>query len=305
MPKHKFKHPYLIKFITKSQNDTHMKKLAFLFLMPFLVLSCAKDDQASEGNEQQDLVSIEAIQEAVEAELANGKVFYWSNADDNFVWSAGVHSDKVFSVGYTIGSSFDAPTQMKDVNINAQEWKDAKNEVMNLILEMESKTRDNPNLKASDIMPYGEEEYFPQIIVELTNKELISELRKSDKVRFVEPLGFSLEDHFAKKRSGSGCNGAPNYSINSADYSTISPSTKRSWNFSNHSIPGAWSSSQGDNIRISIIDTGASDDQDNLGSQFTSGWSGGRNIQKFSTHYTGSWWWATLDSPHRPQHILP
>jgi len=216
-----------------------MKKLSFLILMSFLIFSCAKDNQNNKDVIQQELVSIEAIQKAVEAELADGKVFYWKNANDHFIWSAGMHSDAVFSIGYTIGSSFDAESQMHDVNINSAEWQNAKNEVLNLILKQEAITRKKSDLKTSDIMPYGEEEFFPHLIVELTNQELISELRKSEYVRFVEPLGFSLEDHYSKLRSNEGCDGNPDYDINSADYSTISPSTKQPWNFIDHSIPSA------------------------------------------------------------------
>lgn len=277
-----------------------MKKLSFLLLMSFLIFSCTKDEQSLEERTPKDLVSIEEIQKAVESQLSKGEVFYWTDASDHFIWSAGKHSDSFFSIGYTTGASFDPETQMHTVDINAQEWKSAKEAVMKLIIEKESITRQKQDLTAEDLLPYGEEDFFPQLIVQLTNEELISELRKSEFVRFIEPIGFSLEDHFAQKRSNEGCSGSPNYNINSADYTTISPSTKRPWNFNNHSIPAAWSSSTGDNVRITIIDTGASDNQDNLGSQFTSGWSGGRNIQKYSTHVSGSWWWASLDSPHDP-----
>lgn len=275
-----------------------MKKLSILFLSTFLIFSCAKDDQNNEDVSLQELVSIDDIKIAVEAELAIGKVFYWKNANDRFLWSAGMHSDSIFSIGYTVGASFDAESQMQNVDLKSENWKHAKNEVLKLILEKESITRNNPKLSAEDLMPYGEEEFFPHLIVQLTNQELISELRKSDYVRFVEPLGFSLEDHYAKQRSNEGCGGSPDYNINGADYTTITPSTKRPWNFSNHSIQSAWNNSTGDNIRICIIDTGASDNQDNLGSQFTSGSSGGRNILKYSTHVSGSWWWASLDPPH-------
>ena len=277
-----------------------MKKLSLLLFSTFIIFSCGKDNQHIEDGNQQELVSVETIKELVEAELSKGKVFYWKNAEDKIVWSAGKHSDSYFSIGYTTGSDFNPETQMKDVNIKSAKWKEARKQVMDVILKFESESRESNNLTEVDLMPFGPEEFFPQIIVELTNQKLISELRKSDHVRFVEPLGFSLEDHYAKKRSSSGCNGDPNYSINSADYTTIAPSTKRPWNFTNHSIQTAWSSSTGDNIRIAIIDTGASDDQDNLGSQFTSGWSGGRTIQKYSTHVSGSWWWASLDPPHDP-----
>ncbi|MEM9546301.1 MAG: S8/S53 family peptidase [Bacteroidota bacterium] len=277
-----------------------MKKLSILFLSALFVFSCTQNNQSYENLEQNELVSVEAIKNLIEAELAKGQVFYWKNAEDKVIWSAGKHSDSFFSIGYTTGSDFIPETQMKDVDIKQPKWINAKNQVIKLILDMEAETRERSDLTAADLMPYGEEEFFPHLIVELTNKKLISELRNSEYVRFVEPLGFSVEDQLAEKRSSSGCNGSPNYNINTADYSTIAPSTKQPWNFVNHSIPTAWNTSTGDNIRICIIDTGASDNQDNLGSQFTSGWSGGRNIQKYSTHVSGSWWWASLDSPNDP-----
>jgi hypothetical protein len=175
-----------------------MKKLSFLFLISFLIFSCAKDEYNQEKDVHQELVSIDDIQKAVETELSKGEVFYWKDASDHFLWSAGMHSDSLFSIGYTTGLSFDAETQMHIVDLNTGNWKAAKNKLIALILEKESITRTNKNLSISDLMPYGEEEFFPQMIVQLTNKELISELIKSEFVRFVEPIGFSLEDHFAQ-----------------------------------------------------------------------------------------------------------
>lgn len=277
-----------------------MKKLSILLFSTLFIFSCNDVSNINQEQDQQALISVETIRKSVEAKLEKGSVFYWSEASDRMVWSAGMHSDSLFSIGYTTGANFDAEQDINGVDIHSSDWRAVKDKVLHLILEMEAQYRNDQDLKAVDIMPYGEEEFFPHLIVQLTNPELISELRKSDNVRFVEPLGFSLEDHYAKLRSNEGCSGNPNYNINTADYSTISPSTKRPWNFSNHSIQSAWNQSQGDNIRICIIDTGASDNQDNLGSQFTSGWSGGRNIQKYSTHVSGSWWWASLDPPHDP-----
>lgn len=275
-----------------------MKRLTLLLLTSMLIFSCSKEEITQ--NESDQLVSIEKIQDAVEKELSQGNVYYWKNADDNFLWSAGMHSDSLFSIGYTIAQSYDIENRIHEIDINLPVWKSAKEKLMKTILEAEKQSRNDKNLKVEDLLPFGEEKFFPQIIVQLTNSKLINELRKSEFVRFVEPIGFSIEDLGTQKRSNEGCDGSPDYNINSNDYSTISPSTKQPWNFNNHSIPAAWTSSAGDNIRIAIIDTGASDNQDNLGSQFTSGWSGNRNIQKYSTHVSGSWWWASLDPPHDP-----
>jgi hypothetical protein len=47
-----------------------------------------------------------------------------------------------------------------------------------------------------------------------------------------------------------------------------------------------------------VFDSGASDDQENLGSAFNSGYSTGRTVTRLSTHYSGWWWWRSLDPPH-------
>jgi len=274
-----------------------MKKVLFIFSIGLLLQSCSKELKESNSTTDQ-LISLEIMQSEVEASLQEGNVFHWTESSDEFIYSAGMHSDSIFTIGYTISPDFDMEKNIQDVDIKSSSWKNAYNKVFETILPIEKKARRKKDLTSKDLLPFGEESFFPQVIVHLSDINTISALRKSPYVRYVEPIGFSFEDIYATKRSDSGCDDAPEYNINSNDYATISPSTKRPWNFLNHSIPRAWSASTGDNIRIAIIDTGASDDQDNLGSQFTSGLSTNRNIQKYSTHVSGSWWWASLDSPH-------
>jgi hypothetical protein len=209
-----------------------------------------------------------------------------------------MHSDSIFSIGYKPADIDDVNSIIHQLDINSKTWKDARAKLENMILEFEGKSRNIQDLKMTDIQPYGEVAHFPQIMVQLTSLELIDELRSSPNVRFVEPTGFSLEDKLASYRSSSGCDGNPNYNINGADYSTISPLAKQPWNYDRHDIDDAWANSEGDDATICIIDTGASDDQNNLGSQFTSGQSNGRYIRKYSTLYSGSWWWRSLDPPH-------
>lgn len=278
-----------------------MKKSSILLLTLFvlIIVSCGKEEVKQEINAQENLVSINEIKAAVEKELSKGEVFYWANASDNMLWSAGMHSDSVFAIGYAPEADYDIESNIHTLDIESSEWKNAKSRILSTILEKEEVTREK-KLTAKDLLPFGEEKVFPQLVVYLTNADLIAELRSSPNVRYIEPIGFSIEDQLVSTRSNEGCNSSPNYNINSNDYTTIAPSTKKAWNLDTHAIPSAWRQSTGDNIRIAIIDTGASDYQDNLGSQFTSGYSSGRNIQKYSTHVSGSWWWASLDSPHDP-----
>jgi len=134
--------------------------------------------------------------------------------------------------------------------------------------------------------------------VKITNPASITALREMDEIRYLESISYVLAPDNAVDRSSSGCGASPNYNINSGDYTTIAPWTKRSWHHATSDVPTAWNTTTGSGVSIAIIDTGTSDNQDNLGSQFTSGYSSGRYVQKYSTKYSGSWWWKSLDSPH-------
>jgi len=271
-----------------------LKRIITLSAAVVLISSCAKEQPKPTADQ---LISKEEIKTLVEADLANGSVFHWTSASDDVVYSAGMHADSVFSIGYTPDAAFDFEHQIHTIDLASKRWSEAWHKVMKTILTHEEKSR-GEKVAAVDIMPLGEDKEFPHIIVQLTSADLIAELRSMDEVRFVEPLGFNFEDSAIKSRSGQGCNGSPDYGISTEDYSTESPNTKMPWNYPIHNIDDAWAVSQGDNIRLAILDTGASNSQDNLGSQFTQGDSGNRDIIKTSTLYSGSWWWRTLDSPH-------
>ena len=77
---------------------------------------------------------------------------------------------------------------------------------------------------------------------------------------------------------GSGCGGytAVNNLQEGDDYTTIAPGAKQSWNYTYHNIPAVWALSTGAGIKIMVIDTGVSPDQDNMNSQFNQGYSSGR-----------------------------
>ena len=167
------------------------------------------------------------------------------------------------------------------------------------ILEEERRVTGDESLELSQILPFELDDQIPTLAVKITSLASLERLRSDVNIRYVEPMGYDPSEVKERElKSSSGCNGNPS-SINSSDYTnTSSYNAKIPWNFSNHNVQNAWNSSNGDNISICIIDTGASDSQDNLGSQFTSGNSGGRFIQKYSTKYSGSWWWKSKDSPH-------
>ncbi len=254
-------------------------------------LGCSKE--ITEKNDTSTMSKME-IYNFITGELQRTqKAFDWQTASDQLIFSAGVQSDGVFSIGYQPAGYLNIKDKIHEIDLSEKAWVDARKKVEQTILALEqsAKTADGIDILA----PVDKK--FPQVFALIKNQVLITKLRSMPEVRFVEPTGYHLAPE-AVERSGSGCSGDPNYNINFADYTTLSPASKQPWNFANHSIPSAWTQGKGTGVTICIIDTGASDNQDNLGSQFASGNSTGRTIEKLSTKYSGALWWMSLDPPH-------
>jgi serine protease len=265
--------------------------LLFGALIVIMALGCHKD---IETKVVQQAMSKNDVYNFIIAELTRtNKAFDWKTASNELIYAAGANSDGVFSIGYQPEGFKDIKDNIHVINLQEAAWVSTREKIEKLILQYEPSATNKDGI--SIIAPNDGK--FPQIYALITNKELIAKLRSMPEVRYVEPTGYSLEPEI-NNRSTSGCNGTPNPSINTADYTTLTPASKRPWNFTNHNIPTAWNTAKGQGVTICIIDSGAGDSQDNLGSQFASGNSTGRTITKLSTLYSGSLWWQTLDSPH-------
>ena len=73
---------------------------------------------------------------------ANNK-FEWSSASDEMIWSALQQSDNILSVGYKPANEKNVENRLAEISINSSWWRAAKNEVINIILTSEGKTRKN------------------------------------------------------------------------------------------------------------------------------------------------------------------
>lgn len=269
--------------------QSRIKTHQFLFVLAVFLfaMSCQKTEV-----EQTPVMPKKQIDDEITKTLKRGTVFRWQEQSADFIYSAAMQSDSILSIGYKI-NGFVAKTDVQDFDFNAPEWVEVRSTVERIILKYEdAKSMD-------DLMPQGEVKNFPQIIVQLSNADLIRELKSHPNVRFVEPLGYTYDykDNIAV-RSGAGCSGDPDYGILAADYDEIQPNAKASWGFAEQNVQEAWNTTSGDNVKLCIIDTGASFDQDNLGGAFNQGYSSGRTLQRYSTLYTGMWWWRELTSPH-------
>ena len=274
-----------------------LKNLSLIIAVTALLVSCAKKEEELSLNIRQDApMSVEKINETIRSSIENNGIYHWSTASDELLWSAGMQSDSIFAIGYQPADFSNIEERIHQVDINTPEWQTAKNKVLNLILEEEQQFF--PNLKVEDLLPFGQPEVLPTLAVRITNANTIARLRELDELRYLESMGYELNVINQVLRSDSGCGGAnPDYNLNTNDYQTISPNVKQSWHQNTSNVPQAWNTSTGAGVTITVIDTGASYGQDNLGSNFNSGNSQGRTVEKMSTHYSGWWWWRSLDSP--------
>jgi subtilisin family serine protease len=215
--------------------------------------------------------------------LAEGE-FLWSWATEDQVWTALANSDYVLSVGYQPVGEKNVDERLHLINVQTGDWLSARNAVMQLILDSERSLQ--PNLTEKALLAFEENGVLPTFSVYVKNPNTIHVLRTSGMVRYAEPIGYEpFMTQRAADRSGSGCdsNNAEPGLTEGPDYLTITPDCKRGWNYPTHKIQEAWNNSTGSGIKVTIIDTGCSNTQENLGSDFNQGNSSGRTIEKLVT----------------------
>lgn len=224
------------------------------------------------------------------------KVFNWASTTDEMLYSALIQSDSILAIGYQIDGTTDIAKWIGTQEVLPQEWIEKRTEILEQILLNEQAATKDESLALKSLLPFTLDDKIPTIAIKVTSFATIQALRQNPNIRYVEPMGYSLEQIV---RSDSGCGSSPNYNINTNDYTNSSSyNTKIPWVHYKHNIPNAWAHSNGNNIGICVIDTGGSDDQDNLNDDFDSGASGNRTVEKYSTKYSGAWWWKSLDAPH-------
>lgn len=273
-----------------------MKRLNYLFtplviLMIFLS-SCKKQLPDNEFHLFKEPLPREQIDELIMEQLRKNKTFDWSKVNAEIVWSASRHADKIISVGYKPANEINVEGSIAEINIHHAQWREAKDALLTLILSSEKKINDTISLAS---MIVWDDDVLPVMNVMIENPETIVLLKSSNLIRYVEPMGYEPQNLLKRPLSndnsnnsssgGSGCgdNNAQFGLIDGADYLSIFPGCKQSWNYVNHKISQAWSMSSGGGIKVFIIDTGCEFDQENLGSAFNQGSSSKRTIEKIVT----------------------
>ncbi len=269
-----------------------MKKIFYLIVcIAFAIASCKKNSEqeysnANANRNQSQLISTAVINAFIREEIYKSGEFNWAKASDEMLWSAVIHSgDHIVSVGYKPADEENVEKRLTEINISSKKWLTVKQQVLQIIFNEEKKQRHNLKIENLEVW---KEKVLPVMDVTIENINTIKLLRQSKLIRYAEPMGYDPEKFENNDKvliGGSGCGGyvGDNNLIEGSDYTVVAPSAKVSWNYSYHGIQNAWTRTTGTGIKVMVIDSGVSDDQDNLGSEFNQGYSLGRTIQKIVT----------------------
>lgn len=257
-------------------------KLTFVFaLVAFGILSCSKpdtDDQTEQDvilKQKANPVAVPAgdpfnkqqVDQTVIGLLESRNDFHWHWVDIKTLWSAVQYGDQSLSIGYKPAYEGDISDKLHKIDVRSGDYKKVHDALIEMVLE-ELKKSTGKEVSLQEIL-IEDDPYLPVITLRLTDRNVITKLYNLENVRYIEPLDYFPSAAY-KIASTSGCS-ASTTSLNSADYTTISPNSKLPWNFNNHTIPQAWTLSQGAGITVGVIDAGISSSQSLLGSAFNNG----------------------------------
>lgn len=293
---------------------TSLRKILFLNLFIIIagvyLTSCNKSNEISIEIEEVDtvqsrddkyLTNTSTIDDFIVKNIESKKSpFEWKNASAKIIYSAVMHSDSILSVGYVPSPNMTITDYYKNSQIK-NDYKNnslpsscvtARDEIINQILKLERVYQKRPQLKTDDILPFGYEQKIPHIYIKITNPEVVSQLKSNKYITYVEPRWYDVSkiskrlarNYYDNPNSNFGCHPDPASILHSEDYIDYLGS-KASWNYTDNGIINAWSISTGQGIGVCVIDTGASNYQENLNTDFTAGLSSNRSVMKKSTLY--------------------
>jgi subtilisin family serine protease len=275
-----------------------MTKILKFIILACIVCSCKKNSEqhtVALNDEQGQRLNNEQINRFIQQQLLDKGSFDWKDATDEMIWSALINSDSIMSVGYMPEGISDINNKQSTIDIAENKWRTTKEDLLQIIFSEEKKR--NTTLQVQTLEVWKENK-LPVLDVKISSLQTVKQLRHSPLVRYAEPMGYDpvrdldKEEPGQTQRSqsdglfgGTGCGGyiGNNSLLEGFDYTLLPPNTKASWNYGYHRISQAWTKSTGAGIKVMVIDTGVSPDQDNLGNQFNQGFSGDRTIEKIVT----------------------
>ncbi len=289
----------------------------FVGIIGIYLTSCGKSDEILDVTLQEsrvqtatnaataDLTPTKVIDDFIlNTAKSNNDVFDWNDAPNKMLYSAIMWTDSVISITYVAGNYdniddfFEASAtknHYRSHNKLPNDWIAQRNKIIDNVLNSERKYQNKPELSITDVLPSGYDDVLPHIYLKITEPSAIKKLRNSKFIKNVEPRWYiptSIAKDDNHRDSGSiGCDSeAAEDPISDLDYTdsdlyTSLSGSKVSWNYPANGITNAWQTpiappgkSAGEGIGICIIDSGVSDMQDNLNSEFDSGLSNGRTF---------------------------
>ncbi|MBL7942518.1 MAG: hypothetical protein JNM00_07115, partial [Flavobacteriales bacterium] len=225
------------------------------------------------------------VDEIVMGTLEANNDFRWDMVDFTTLWSAVQYGDQTVAIGYRPAGVGDISDIIHQINVRSGAWKSTHDALLNLIQSrLEEMSGRAVNI---DSLIVEDDAVLPIISIRLTDKAILTELANLENVRYIEPLDYWPGEE--ADRSTSGC-GASTTTLNSADYTTITPGCKLPWNYSLINVDDAWATAQGSGITIGVIDAGISSTQNLLNSGFNDGDSNvGRMITTSYTYGTSAY----------------
>lgn len=260
-----------------------MKKTLALLALLFIANACNYDQEFQAELVESEPQSRNELDDLIWSTMKTDGEFDWNQQPTSIIWSALQQSDQVMSIGFQPANyTQDLNETIHTINTQDQDWAKAKEEVLNIVFESERLAQ--PGLTREELIVF-QEDVLPVLDVKVTQLSTIEALRSSKLVRYAEPIGYEPDVEESLAKSSSGCGGYDqDFGLQvGSDFTNLSPNTKASWNHSFHNIAGAWTKSTGSGVKLMIIDTGVSFNQDNLGSQFNQGSSSGRTVERIAT----------------------
>ncbi len=272
------RHPTFVNYIA---NKLNMRIITSA--LAFVVAICC-------GYAQGDFpLTKEQINEMVISHLhTTNTTFDWGDREAHFIWSGLMQSDQIAAVGYKLPTLTNTKIHrtIHEIDVNIAEWQSAKDQLINYIVD-ETNRIESQQFKKKDLIAFVDNKKLPYFFIRISHLEIIEGLLEMDQLRYLEPAGYTgLED---VNRSGEGCD---DYSttLNTADYSNITPAALLPWNFDDHMIDDAWDKcNQGEGVWVSLMDSGVSDDNPKFNGDFDEGDSAGRTIET-NGYYQGDGW---------------
>ncbi len=255
-------------------------KLTGIIATIIILISCNKINQPEPDQQQlpllvkkttivevpeQPLLPKDELDEIVMNTLEIKKDFRWQWVDIKTLCSAAQYNEQIMAIGYKPSGFGDISSSLHKINLNSAIWKQTHDALIDLIVNGINKNLSVP-ISWKDIL-VEDDNKLPILTIKLSDPTVITELYNLENVRYIEPMGYWPG---SKERSSSGCSSSTT-SLNSADWTNITPGCRLPWNFNNTNIPAAWNIAQGEGITIGVIDAGISSSQSLLGSSFNNG----------------------------------